>query len=130
MLVQLLQIIGNRCQQHRFLGTGFAVGTQASQTVVVNQITEHGFGRAVALAAHHVTLAALLAGPDPAVSGIIRRAGQLLAPRRGHAARLQRAVMAVLVGGPVDLQPAAVSTSVVLLKRQGLARAQVLSIRC
>ncbi len=53
-------------------------------------------------------MAALLPGPRPSVRRVIRRAGELLAPSGGYARRLERALLTVLVGRPINLQPAAV----------------------
>jgi len=96
---------------------------------VVNQVAKHGLDAALSFAAHRLTLTTLLAGPGPAVSRIIGRAGELLTPSGRHTGRLERTPLAVLLGRPIEFEPVAIGAGVDFAKRQGLACRASVGIR-
>ena len=96
---------------------------------MVQQVAKDGFDRALPDPPRALPPPALLALPRPAVRDIVVGAGELLARGPGHAGGLQRALLAVLTGGPIDFAPIAVGRGVGFTKRQDLARRAGVGVR-
>jgi hypothetical protein len=109
--------------------SGFTAGADAAQAIVVDQVAKDRLDGALPYSPHALALPALLPGPGAAVRRIVGGAGELLATRRRGACGFQRALLAVAVGSPVDLPPAAIDVRVVFLERQRLARWAGVGIR-
>ncbi|GAB3244550.1 hypothetical protein GCM10027346_42250 [Hymenobacter seoulensis] len=80
---------------------GLAAHIDAAQPILVQQVAKHGFDRALAHPAHVLPLPAALPVPGPTIRGIECGAIQLLVVGGGHPVRFARAVLAILIVGPI-----------------------------
>jgi hypothetical protein len=96
---------------------------------VLNQTAKHGLDRALPYLAHALALSALLALPRLTVGSTVNGAGQLFVGALGDAGRFERAVAAILVSRPIELDPAAVGRSVHFFKKQALAHRALVGVR-
>ena len=78
MLEQLLQVVSNRTEQHRFIGGCSSLGSDPPQPMVVQQAPENGLDRPLPDPAHPLARAAALAVLGTAIGRIKGRAPELL----------------------------------------------------
>ena len=130
MLEELLEIEGNRGQQHRFVSTAAPSRVHAAQPIVLEQAPKYRFNDALPQAAHPSPRPSLLPGQRPAVVRVVRHAGNLTALAPRDSGWLTQAASTIADGGTVALGESTVLVGIKAFKRQRLARWAGKAIRC
>jgi hypothetical protein len=103
------------------MGSCPALSTDPSQPIMMQQAAKNRFARALPGPAHPLPGSTLLPVPGAAIDRIKGRAHKLLLGRGWRTTHLQGALLAVLLGGPVVLNPVPVLAGRVSAKREQFA---------
>src|SRR4028118_1909603 len=106
-----------------------AAHVHPAQAVVMNQVSKNGLDGTLAHPAHPLPEAALLALPRPAVRPTVNGTGELFDRALRDARGFERALLTLVVGDPVELDPTAVGGRVHFFKVQALARRALVGVR-
>lgn len=128
MLEQLLEVVGHGGQQHRFVRGCLALGTQAPQAIVRQQLTEGGLDRALTHPAHVPALSTMLPLPGPRIRGVKRSARYFALRCARRAGAFERTAFAVLIVGPIVSLLAAIRGTAVVAKGQYFIRSALVHI--